>query len=55
MEKAKLKDHEIRELTNELRDCSKKYNHTQQLRSRISTVLRKYIESKDRNENVQVD
>jgi len=49
MEKAKLKDHEIRELTNELRDCSKKFHNAQQLRSRISNILYKYIESKDRN------
>jgi len=45
--KAQLKDHQIGELKNKLRDCCKKYGHTQQLRSRIGTVLSEYIESFD--------
>lgn len=48
MVKAKLKDHQIGELTNSLRDCAKKYHGAEQLRSRLSSVLSHYIESIDR-------
>ncbi len=38
-----MKDHEIRELINELRDVAIEYHASQQLRERISLVLRPII------------
>ena len=40
-----MKDHEIRELVNELTKIAKTYAHTQQLRSRISGVVCKHIKN----------
>ena len=38
-----MKDHEIRELVNELTRVAKTFSHTQQLRSRISGVVIKHV------------
>jgi len=38
-----LKDHDIAKLKNELRDCAVKYHAAEQLRSRLGTVLGRYI------------
>lgn len=45
--KAQLKDHEIGELHNNLRDTAVKFASSQQLRARLATVVRPYIESLD--------
>lgn len=38
-----MKDHEIAQFINELRDVAVEYGSTQQLRERIATVVKKYI------------
>lgn len=40
-----LKDHEIRELTNELTEAAKKYKGCQSLREGISRIVCKYLKS----------
>ena len=42
-----MKDHQIAQFINELRDVAKKYAHAEQLRARIATVVRKYIASEN--------
>lgn len=44
-----LKDHEVGELTNELRDVAKKWHGAEQLRARIQRVLVKYGIIRNRN------
>jgi hypothetical protein len=44
-----MKDHKIAQFTNELRDIAKTYAGAEQLRSRISGVVSKYIASADRD------
>lgn len=46
-----LKDHEIAELVNNLRDVAVKYHATQQLRERISHLILDAFQ-KERNEGV---
>ena len=40
-----MKDHEIRELVNQLRDIAVEYRDTQQLRERIAHIVRAAIQS----------
>ncbi|HHN5367034.1 TPA: hypothetical protein ACQ8UR_003905 [Escherichia coli] len=47
-----MKDHEIRELINELRDVAIKYHGAQQLRSRIARVVCSAVR---KNKNAQIN
>ena len=51
MIKARLKDHEIGELYNIMRDTAKKFAGAEQLRARLAQALSPYIESMDRQGN----
>lgn len=42
-----LKDHELRELVNELRDIALKYRDTQQLRAKIAHCIKLHMEARD--------
>jgi protein associated with RNAse G/E len=42
-----MKDHEIRELVNEVTEVAKEYANTQQLRERISMAVKEHLEKID--------
>lgn len=46
-----MKDHEIAQFINELRDVAVMYGNTQQLRERIATVVKKYVKEPNKYTN----
>lgn len=50
MNPPELKEHQLSEFINELREVAKRFGQAEQLRSRIAHVVAKYIKSADGSE-----